>query len=257
MTESLSLVSLVVTTTDAGESWLSLEANPHRLLTILDADPAEPADVQELMQMLQLKLSLDWLHKIRHNPRHRIDVSKRIATPIRPFGVLLCSAFNICQVLAARSRLTDLEIFAPVASELFHLCFKCPGGRDASVKRLRATVKKLRDNSNPFDKGDYPYLAQWWCDIQGLFNNPEVPNFTAKYLHRRKVVHDSELGFYPALQGWILALRQSQFSYLKHDDQSSLLLFQEGRGKHLLRVPPDEVKQKLILEFFQGKGFRL
>lgn len=229
---------------------LRLKVDPQQLAILAASSNPSPVEVNTLMDILIWQISLKWLYKLKLNSGYRLKGPRCLINPIKPFGVILCSALNITEQLCAykiyQPNLTALEAFAPLAIELFSLCYALPeGGKEAKVKELRLIVKALRDNQQPFDQRHLPTLFNWWETIRPIVSNPNYRNFSGKYLFRAKTI-PAELGLNPALTGWIQALHQNGplvavKADLKH------LLFQEDRGRPI-RVKPELVKNFFISE---------
>lgn len=235
---------------DTGER-LRLEVDPLRLLTLAETSNPSPVEVSELMQVLVWKTSLNWLIKLKLNPAYRLKGSRRLINPLKPFGIVLCSALNLTEYLSAykiyKPELTALEAFASLAIELFILCHAMPYGKEAHVKELRLIVKSLEDNEQPFDQEQLPILFSWWEAVRSRASNFDDPNFAGKYLFRSYAqANSSELGLIPAFKGWIQALHQNQPLVAVKTDLKDIL-FQEKQGRPL-KVNPELVKNKVVSE---------
>lgn len=227
---------------------LQLEVDPRQLASLAASSNPSPAEVNHLMDILIWQISLEWLHKLKSNSSYKLKGPRRLINPIKPFGVILCSALNITEYLCAykiyQPNLTVLEAFAPLAIELFSLCYALSeGGKEAKVKELRLIVKALRDNQQPFDQRHLPTLFNWWETIRPIASNSEYRNFSKKHLFRAKA-NLEEMGLIPALEGWIQTLHENgPLVAVKAD--SKHLLFQEGRGRPI-RVKPESVKNFFV-----------
>lgn len=154
MTSDFSAILAVETWNDenGSDERLRLEVDPQRLVALANSTNPSPTEVSELMQILVWRISLNWLSKLKLNPGYQFKGSRRLVTPLKPFGVLLCSALNLTEYLSAykvyQPNLTALEVFAPLAIDLFTLCHSMPNGKEAKIKELRLIVKALRNNGS-------------------------------------------------------------------------------------------------------------
>lgn len=260
MTDNFNAILAVETwneETGSGER-LRLEVDPQRLVALANSTNPSPTEVSELMQVLVWKISLNWLSKLKLNPGHRFKGSRRLVDPLKPFGVLLCSALNLTEYLSAyqvyRPNQSALEVFASLAIDLFTLCHAMPDGKEAKIKELRLIVKGLRNNEQPFNQQQYPTLFGWWEAVRSRACNDRDPNFSGKYLFRTSKTNPSEAGLIPAFTGWIEALHKNEplvavKADLKH------LSFQEGGGRPV-KVKPELLKNEVVSGILAPQRFQ-
>lgn len=136
---------------------------------------------------------LKWLYKKKWHPKLKlaeIDRDKASRDSLEPFADLLHSALLVCEQCFLYGNISSyshhLYWFKNIALELRVICFDCPKGKEALVKRLRKYAEDISVLSNPFDATDCPALWELIEVAIELSNSPNYKGFRAKYLVKKK-----------------------------------------------------------------------